>query len=60
MGPALQLTAAVLSAAGQVADQNGVSSVHATFVPKDEAGLARSAGWLVRMNFNQITTGVAA
>lgn len=42
------MKAALLAAAGQVADQNGVSSVHATFVPGDEAGLARAAGWLVR------------
>ena len=40
--------AALLSAAAEVADQNDVSSVHATFVPEDEAELARAAGWLVR------------
>ena len=42
------LKAALLSAAGQVADRNGISSVHATFVPSEEAELARAAGWLVR------------
>jgi uncharacterized protein len=42
------LKAALLSAADQIAEQHGVSSVHATFVPEDEAELARAAGWLVR------------
>jgi uncharacterized protein len=39
---------ALLAAAAQVADQNNVSSVHATFVPEEEEELAGSAGWLVR------------
>jgi predicted N-acyltransferase len=39
---------ALLAAAAEVAGQNGVSSVHATFVPEDEEELARGAGWLVR------------
>jgi predicted N-acyltransferase len=39
---------ALLAAAADVAERHGVSSVHATFVPEDEAELARAAGWLVR------------
>jgi uncharacterized protein len=39
---------ALLAAAAQVADQNNVSSVHATFVPEEEEELARDAGWLIR------------
>ncbi len=39
---------ALLDAAAGIADANGVSSVHATFVPDDEAELAQAAGWLVR------------
>ena len=42
------LKRALLHAAAQVSDRNGISSVHATFVPPDEAELAREAGWLVR------------
>ena len=44
----LDLKAALLAAAAQVADQNGISSVHATFVPEAEAMLAAETGWLVR------------
>ncbi len=39
---------ALLAAAAEIADRNGVSSIHATFVPEDEEHLAREAGWLVR------------
>lgn len=39
---------ALLAAAAEIAARNNISSVHATFVPEDEAELARSAGWLVR------------
>jgi predicted N-acyltransferase len=39
---------ALLAAATEVAEQHGVSSVHATFVPEHEAELARASGWLVR------------
>jgi predicted N-acyltransferase len=39
---------ALLRAAGEIADNNGVSSVHATFVPESEEALAAEAGWLVR------------
>lgn len=42
------LKRALLSAAETLAERNGVSSVHATFVPEDEAHLAREAGWLLR------------
>lgn len=44
----LDLKLALLAAAGQIADQNGISSVHATFVPEAEATLAAEADWLVR------------
>ncbi len=44
----LALKTALLAAAAEVAERNGVTSVHATFVPEDEAVLAREAGWLVR------------
>lgn len=39
---------ALLTAAETLAERHGVSSVHATFVPEDEAALASGAGWLVR------------
>lgn len=39
---------ALLTAAATYADQRGISSVHATFVPESEAGLASEAQWLLR------------
>ncbi|RYE86248.1 MAG: N-acetyltransferase, partial [Hyphomicrobiales bacterium] len=42
------LKRALLTAAQTLADRNGISSVHATFVPEAEAELALAAGWLVR------------
>lgn len=39
---------ALLSAAQQLADKLGASSVHATFVSKDEEQLATRNGWLAR------------
>src|SRR5690606_24917381 len=39
---------ALLSAAEQLAGQNGISSVHMTFATDDEAELARANGWLIR------------
>jgi predicted N-acyltransferase len=42
------LKRALLTAAETLATRNGISSVHATFVPEAEAEMARSAGWLVR------------
>ena len=42
------LRRALLSTAETLASRHGISSVHATFVPEDEAELARAAGWLVR------------
>jgi predicted N-acyltransferase len=39
---------ALLDAAATLAERNGISSVHATFVPEAEAVLARDSGWLVR------------
>jgi len=42
------LKRALLTTAETLATRNGISSVHATFVPEDEAVLARSADWLVR------------
>lgn len=42
------LKQALLSAAQTLAAQNNVSSVHATFVPEDEAQLGHDTGWLLR------------
>ncbi|MHB1102568.1 MAG: GNAT family N-acetyltransferase [Devosia sp.] len=39
---------ALLTTAETLAQRHSISSVHATFVPEDEAQLAREAGWLVR------------
>ncbi len=39
---------ALLTAAETLADRQNASSVHATFVPSDEAALALEAGWLQR------------
>ena len=39
---------ALLATAETLAQRHNISSVHATFVPEDEAQLAREAGWLVR------------
>jgi uncharacterized protein len=42
------LKRALLTAAATYAEQRGISSVHATFVPEAEALLAADAEWLVR------------
>jgi len=42
------LRRALLAAAQGLAQQQGLSSVHATFVPEAEALLARETGWLLR------------
>ena len=42
------LKRALLTAAATYAEQRGISSVHATFVPEAEALLAADAQWLVR------------
>jgi predicted N-acyltransferase len=39
---------ALLATAAGFADERGISSIHATFVPEAEAELAESAGWLRR------------
>jgi predicted N-acyltransferase len=39
---------ALLTSAQTLAQRHDISSVHATFVPEDEALLARDAGWLLR------------
>ncbi len=39
---------ALLTAAATYAEQRGISSVHATFVPEDEAALAADENWLHR------------
>jgi len=39
---------ALLTAAATYADQRGISSVHATFVPEGDAELATDAKWLLR------------
>ena len=38
----------LLRAAEQLAEQNGISSVHATFVAEDQLDHFREAGWLIR------------
>ena len=42
------LASALIAAAEQVVDANGLSSAHATFVDPGEAALFRRAGWLIR------------
>jgi predicted N-acyltransferase len=42
------LKQALLTAAATFAEQRGISSVHATFVPEAEATLAAKASWLLR------------
>ena len=44
------IRAALLSAAQQLANQRNASSVHATFVPGDEADEIQADGWLKRMD----------
>ncbi|WP_417308527.1 GNAT family N-acetyltransferase [Devosia sp.] len=49
---------ALLQAISAIAEDNDISSVHATFVPEEEQKLAEEAGWLVRYDtqyhwFNQ-------
>lgn len=39
---------ALLDAISAIAEDNDISSIHATFVPEDEEKLAADAGWLVR------------
>lgn len=46
----LDIRAHLLAAAQQLARQNGASSVHATFVPEEEADAVEAAGWLKRMD----------
>ncbi|MEO9467873.1 GNAT family N-acetyltransferase [Parasphingorhabdus sp.] len=38
----------LLRAAEQLAEQNGISSVHATFVDEDQLDYFRDAGWMIR------------
>lgn len=38
----------LIAAAEAVADQNGISSVHANFVAQDQLALFEAAGWLIR------------
>ncbi len=42
------MAAAILRAAENVCEQNGISSAHATFVEEAQLGLFRGAGWLIR------------
>ena len=42
------LKRALLTAAATFADERGISSIHATFVPESEAMLAADADWLLR------------
>lgn len=43
-----EIRRALLTSAQTLARRHDISSVHATFVPEDEALLAREAGWLLR------------
>ena len=42
------LAPALIAAAEQIVDSNGLSSAHATFITPDEAALFERAGWLIR------------
>ena len=42
------MAAAILRAAENVCEQNGISSAHATFVEEAQLDLFREAGWLIR------------
>lgn len=42
------MAGSLLRAAEQLAEQNGISSVHATFVAEDQLDHFRDAGWLIR------------
>ena len=42
------LRSALIQTARALAETNGLSSVHATFIPEDEAQLFQEAGWLLR------------
>jgi predicted N-acyltransferase len=42
------LAPALIAAAEQIVESNGLSSAHATFVDPGEAALFRGAGWLIR------------
>ncbi len=42
------VNAALLAAAQQLVDQNGLSSAHATFIAPEQLPLFRAAGWLIR------------
>ncbi|MEO5805676.1 GNAT family N-acetyltransferase [Devosia sp.] len=49
-GGDLEITAALLTAAQELALQRNASSVHATFVPEDQARLIEATGWLQRLD----------
>ena len=42
------MAAAILQAAENICDQNGISSAHATFVDAAQLDMFRKAGWLIR------------
>lgn len=42
------LAPALIAAAGQIVEANGLSSAHATFIDPAEAALFENAGWLIR------------
>jgi uncharacterized protein len=46
----IDVKAALLSTAQQLASQRNASSVHATFVPPEEADLVEASGWLKRLD----------
>lgn len=47
-GHRVDLAAALIGAAEQIVDGNGLSSAHATFIAPEQAGLFQDAGWLIR------------
>ncbi|HYI65151.1 MAG TPA: GNAT family N-acetyltransferase [Allosphingosinicella sp.] len=55
------LAPALIAAAERIVDSNGLSSAHATFVDRAEAGLFERAGWLIRADsqFHWLNEGFA-
>ena len=56
------LAPALIAAARQVVDTNGLSSAHATFIAPEEVELFRRAGWLIRTDsqFHWLNDGFAS
>jgi predicted N-acyltransferase len=56
------LAPALIAAAEQIVESNGLSSAHATFITPDEAALFERAGWLIRADsqFHWLNRGYGA